>query len=216
MDPRLVVIVLGMPAKRHATGVFRPLDLPRVAIAQPVVGVLDLIAILDVLAEHAVLVMNAIAHHRQVQRGAAVHEARGEPTQTAVSQAGVGFFFGEVFQRLAKTVQGLARLVVQPQIEHMVGQRTPDQEFQRQVIGATLARLVARNIGVHPVRHEMVTQRPRQRLIGVERRTAQQTPQVIKLVTLKIADERPVTGRQRFQDGGTGGGYFVGRHRGSG
>jgi len=125
------VIVLGMAAKRHAAGIFRPLDLPRIAVAQPVVGVLDLVTIFDVLAEHAVFVMNAIAHHRQVQRGAAVHEAGCQPAQTAVPQPGIGLLFGKVLQRLAKAVQGLARHFVQPQIEHVVGQRTADQKFQR-------------------------------------------------------------------------------------
>ncbi len=215
MDPRLVVIVLGPAAERHTAGIFGPLDLPRIAVAQPVVGVLDLVAVLDVLAEHAVFVVNAIAHHRQVQRGAAVHEAGGQPPQAAVPQPGVGLLFGQVLQRLAEAVQGLARHLIQPQVEHMVGQRAADQEFQRQVIGAALARLVARDIGVHPVRHEPVAQRPRQRLVGIDRRAAPHASQVIELVTLKIMGERLAAVRQRFQDDGTGGGFIFGGHRGS-
>jgi hypothetical protein len=91
----------------------------------------------------------------------------------------------------------------------MVSQRAADQEFQRQVIAASPARLVARNIGIHPVRHQVVAQRPGQRLIGVKRRTLRHAPEVVELITLDIMDERCAGFRQRLQGDATGGGSFL-------
>ncbi len=73
-----------------------PDDLPRVGSTQPVVGVLDLPAVGDLLAEHAVLVAQAVADRGDLQRRQRVDEAGGQPAQAAVAQAGVGLLFGQL------------------------------------------------------------------------------------------------------------------------
>ena len=64
-----------------------PGDLPRVGPAQPVVRLLDLPAVLDLLPEDAVLVAQAVADRRDLQRGQRVDEAGGQPAEAAVAQA---------------------------------------------------------------------------------------------------------------------------------
>src|SRR6516165_6717214 len=66
-------------------------DLPRVALAQPVVRLLALPAVLDRLSEHAVLVTQAVAHRRQFHRRHRVEKTRGEAAQATVSQTRIGF-----------------------------------------------------------------------------------------------------------------------------
>src|SRR5262245_49442890 len=69
----------------------RALNLPRIAIAQPVIGILSLPAIHKRLAKHAVLVAEAITGGRKLHGGHGVEEARREATQTSVSQTGIRF-----------------------------------------------------------------------------------------------------------------------------
>ena len=51
---------------------------------------LDLPAVLDLLAEHAVLVAQAVADRRDLERGQRVEKAGGQPAQPAVAQPRVG------------------------------------------------------------------------------------------------------------------------------
>ncbi len=153
--------------------------------------------------------MDAIAHHRQVQGGAAIHETGRQSSQAAISQPGVGLLLSHGFERLAETLQRFLRGRFQAKIKHVVGQGPANQEFQRQVIRATLVGLIALGIGVHPVRHEPVTQRPRQGLIGIDRRAAMKAPEVIKLVALKILGQRLATIRQLPKGNTAGGNRFL-------
>jgi hypothetical protein len=59
-----------------------------------VLGLLDLPALDDPLAEDAVLVADAVAHHRQAEGGAAIEEAGGEAAEAAVAEPGVLLLVG--------------------------------------------------------------------------------------------------------------------------
>ena len=74
----------------------RPRDLPRVRAAQPVVRLLVLPAVLDRLAEDAVLVAQPVAHGRELQRRHRVEEAGRQPPEPAVAQAGVGLLLEQL------------------------------------------------------------------------------------------------------------------------
>jgi hypothetical protein len=82
--------VLDSAVHRHQAGFLRPLDLPRRAERQPVVWLFFLIAVVDLLAEQAVLVIDAVAISRDVERRERVEEAGRETTQAAVAERGVG------------------------------------------------------------------------------------------------------------------------------
>src|SRR4029077_3669821 len=68
-----------------------PRQLPGVAIAQPVVVHLDLLAMLDPLLEAAAVVANAVTDRRQREGRQRVHEAGGEPAEPAVAQPRIAF-----------------------------------------------------------------------------------------------------------------------------
>ena len=55
------------------------------------VGILDLIALLDFLPKDAVFVTQSIPHRGNRQAGQRIHEARRQPSQAAIAQAGIGF-----------------------------------------------------------------------------------------------------------------------------
>ena len=63
----------------------RPHDLPRVGAQQPVVRVLDLPAVLDLLAEHAVFVAQAVTDGRNLKRRQRVEEAGRQPAQPTIA-----------------------------------------------------------------------------------------------------------------------------------
>ena len=64
-------------------------DLPGVGPAEPVVRLLALPAVLDRLAEDAVLVAQPVAHGRDLHRRQRVEEAGGQAPEPAVAEAGV-------------------------------------------------------------------------------------------------------------------------------
>ncbi len=69
----------------------RPLELPRIAEGQPVLRVFLLRAVLDHLAEQAVVVADAVAAGRDGERRHAFHKARREAPQAAIAERGVRF-----------------------------------------------------------------------------------------------------------------------------
>ena len=61
--------------------------LPRVALGQPVVGNLDLPTVHNGLAEHAVVVADAVAKARNIERGHGVQKTGRQAPQAAVTQS---------------------------------------------------------------------------------------------------------------------------------
>jgi hypothetical protein len=60
----VVLVKIGAATELDALGVLRALQLPGVAVTQPMVRLLDLVAVLDHLAEHPVLVAQPVALDR--------------------------------------------------------------------------------------------------------------------------------------------------------
>ena len=98
--------------KFYVTSIFRTLYFPHIAITQPVIRLFDLRTILNFLPEHTVLIANTVTNYRQIEGCAAVKEARSQTTQTTITEAGVSFFVGNVFQFHTVFVQrGFNRLL---------------------------------------------------------------------------------------------------------
>ena len=145
-----------MATKLHAVGHFGPLELPRVAVGQPVVGYLDLFAVHDGLAEHAVFIANAVAKTRHTQRGHRVEKTRRQPPQAAVAQGRVGLDVGNGGQVHTKVGQRLAHGFAHLQRQQRVGESAADEEFHRQVVHPLHVLLILRPRGGHPALHQLV------------------------------------------------------------
>ena len=174
-----VDIVFRSAAELDHLHVLRAFDLPWVAIAHPVVRVLDLIAVIDMLLEHSVFVAQPIAGHRQPERRAAVEKTGRQAPQTAVTEARVRLGVldlleadGEVFDRL---VDGLAQV----QVEQMIAQRSANEVLQRQVMRAPDTHPFVQAPGVAPVAHDTVADRVGQRFVQIETIATEETTEVI-------------------------------------
>ncbi len=144
------------PVKVHRVEHLRARELPGVAIAQPVVRLLHLAATLDALAEHAVLVADAVAHARQSEGGHGVEEAGGEPSQPAVAQPGLVLGLAQHLEVDTDLHERLAYRLVDAHVQQTVHERTAHEELKRQVIDTFGIGVVIAPLRFHPALHEPV------------------------------------------------------------
>ncbi len=112
-----------------------PLEEPVVAGLQPRVGLLDLAAVADRLAEHAELVAHAVAEGRHAEGRHRVEEAGRQPAEAAVAERRIGLVLEQVGQRALAADAFLRRRHEVERVER-VGERPPHQELHRQVVDA--------------------------------------------------------------------------------
>ena len=123
------ILHLNAATVAHAVGEFGALEFPRVLARQPVIGHLDLTPVDDGLAEHAIVVANAITHARHTQGRHRIEETGGQPAQTAIAQCGIGLQLGQRVVFDAEIDQGLTHRALHVQRQNGVGEGTADQEF---------------------------------------------------------------------------------------
>ncbi|OIQ83854.1 hypothetical protein GALL_343470 [mine drainage metagenome] len=147
----------------------RALEFPGIAVAQPVVRAFDLLPVFDALLEHAVFVTDAVAHAGQIEGRHRIQEAGRQAAQAAVAERGVGFHLLHRLHLLPHGLQAIAQLRLDVEIVRRIGQRAPDQEFQRKVIDPLRVFLVVVADGLHPALDQMVAHGVRR---GIEPVTA--------------------------------------------
>jgi hypothetical protein len=130
----VVAAGFGAAVKSDRQHVVAPLDLPRVAVAPPVVGLLALIPVVDHLVKYAVVIADAIPVAGQVATGNGVHIARCQAAQATVAQAGIPLFLFEFVQVEPHLRKGLARLLLHAQADQVVLQKAARQELQGEKI----------------------------------------------------------------------------------
>ena len=142
-------------------------DLPRIAVAQPVVRLLHLVAIVDVLLEDAVVVADAVADRRQLQRRHRVEEAGREPAQAAVAERGVDLDVAQHVPVQAELLHRLAAGVFQQQVDDVVAHRPADQELEREIADPLHVLLVIGLLRIDPPFDQPIANRQRQRVVAV-------------------------------------------------
>ena len=145
-----------------------PGDLPGVPVPQPVVGRLDLLPVLDALAEDAVLVADAVAEERKGERRGRVDEARREAAEAAVAEAGVHLPLGDARQVVAELLDRPGVGGVSAEAEDVVQEEPARQELHREVVHALGVRAVVGVLGQEPAFHEAVPDRVGERVVDVE------------------------------------------------
>ncbi len=161
---------LHAAAEVHLHGVLGVGDLPDVALGQPVVRHLHLVAVHQLLAEQAVLIADGAAHGGQLQRGQAVQEARCQAAQTAVAQAGLRLLLEHHRAVDAQLVQRLHVVLLVDQVHHVVVQRAAHQELGAEIIDLLGLLVFARVAGEAPALHDLVAHHQRHGLIKLLRR----------------------------------------------
>ena len=106
----------------------------------PGVGLLALHALGEVLPEEAVVVVQAHAVSGKPQRGDGVEEARGEPSQAAVAERGLGLAVLHRGERGAVGGKDALDLVCQAEVHKVGAQEPPHQELGGEVVQLALSR----------------------------------------------------------------------------
>ena len=109
-----------MAIEVNSSSVFRTFQFPRIAIAKPVIRILNLSAVFDMLIEHAVFVSNTVSQNRQLQIGTAVQKTSCQSSQASIAQAGILLHLSSLFHADAKILQGLTDRIFQLQIQNRV------------------------------------------------------------------------------------------------
>ena len=123
---------VGLAAKGDGVGKIR-LFSPAV-IGEPGVGQLLLHTVRQRLVEQAEVIPQADAVAGQVQGGEGIQEAGRQTAQTAVAQRGLRLHLFNIRQIFSRGLEGRADLVIQPQINQVIGQQLADEEFRADVV----------------------------------------------------------------------------------
>jgi hypothetical protein len=137
-------------AELDLVGDLEPLELPDVAGNEPVLGLLDLPAVVEALAEKAVLVADAVAVGGNAEGRHRIHEAGGEPAEAAVAEGGVAFLAQHGVVVEAEAAERGAHRAEQAEVRHRVVQQAADQEFHRQIVDPLAMRGVGAVRGLEP------------------------------------------------------------------
>ena len=132
-------------------------------LAQPILGRLDLLAVLEPLAEKAVFIADAIAIGRASHRRHAFHETGRQTAKAAVAKGRVRLILDDQAEILAKAGHHRLGLIAQAQVDRGIFQNPADQEFHRQVIDALPVLGPGAAGGGEPRLDDMVADRVRQR-----------------------------------------------------
>ena len=145
-----------MAAEMDLAGVLHHGAFPGVAVVQPAVGKLNLLAVDDFLTEQAVLVADGAAHGRQIQAAQAVHKAGCQPSEAAVAQTGFRLLLQQVLDVNSQLLQGIGILLAGNQIQHIGIHAAAHQEFHAQVVEALFPAALPLLPGDHVFLHDLV------------------------------------------------------------
>ena len=110
-------------------------------MVQPVVGLLDLPAVVDLLVEDAEFVADAVADRRPLEGGQRVEVARGESAEAAVTQTRFLLARQHRVEILAHRRQRFPCRPLHAEVQQVVAQLRTHQEFGRQVAGDLAAEI---------------------------------------------------------------------------
>ncbi len=163
----LVSVRLGVSAQLDHFGEQWAGHLPDIAVMQPLVGDLDLPAVLDDLVEDAELVADAVAYGRISQSRQRVQITSGQPAQPAVAQPRLLLQPDELLEIQAQIFHRLAGVLGYAEVQQLVAQVRPDQKLGRQVGNLPDIGCVAALDLLHPELHDAVAHREREGLVAI-------------------------------------------------
>ncbi len=168
VQPPLVVLVLhGVAAEADGDHVVGLGELPREVEQQPLVGLLHLRPVVELLAEDAIFVADAVADGGNVERGQRVEEASRQPSQTAVAQPRLRVNLQQALQREVAAFHRRGGQVVRVAVEQVLLQLPAQQILGRQVVDHARIHGVAHVHGAAEALDQMVAHRARQGHVDV-------------------------------------------------
>ena len=140
--PLPLLAVAGLDAQDHLAaeadliGRLTPPEFPGVAVLEPVFRQFHLPAVLDLLAEQAVVIADAVAVGGYAEARHALHEAGGQAPQPAIAQRRIRLEGGNKVDVDIEVLQCLGEGPVEFEVVQRVAQQPADQELEREVIDA--------------------------------------------------------------------------------
>mmetsp|Transcript_11859 Transcript_11859/g.25462 ORF Transcript_11859/g.25462 Transcript_11859/m.25462 type:complete len:348 (+) Transcript_11859:1680-2723(+) len=125
-----LLLLLGLAAKHDLELDFRPLYLIWVALSQPDIRKLLLVAVVQGLFKHAVLVTDAITPAWKVKSSHGVKEAGSQTAKATVSESSIALLLLNSLHVIAQLVQCLCVVTAKSQIKHCVGQGTSHKKLR--------------------------------------------------------------------------------------
>ena len=140
-DQLAVLVEMGVDgaADLDLAGLVHRRNLPYIAGGEPGVRQLDLLAVLDLLLEDAVLVADGIAGAAHARGGHAVHVARRQTAQTAVAEARVSLLLEDVRHLKTHVFERCGQRVEHAEVVGIVAQAAAYEELHAQVMNLTVA-----------------------------------------------------------------------------
>ncbi len=137
-------------------GIFGPLEFEGIAVLQPVVRNLLLVAIRYLLLEHTVAVADTAAVGRIAQGGKRVKEAGRQTPEAAVAEGRVRFLVFDVIDIDSHLLEGFLHCFIGAEVDEIVSQKTADQKLHRHIIDNLRIASVHLVLGGKPVVNDIV------------------------------------------------------------
>ena len=158
-DPSVCRLIGGhVAAEVHLLGVLGPAKLKRVAVLEPVVRNLHLIAVADLLLEHPVAVADAAAVGGIVQGCEGVQETCRKASEAAVAQSRIRLLVLDLVDVKAELCEGLLHRRKGLQVDQVVAEGAAHQELHGEVVQGLRVRLLKCLLGSHPVVDDLILQ----------------------------------------------------------
>ena len=155
----LVNTDIYMTAEFYFLRIFGAAQLEGIAILQPVIRDLALIAVLDLLFKHTVAITDAAAIRRISQGSQGIHKAGSQTPQTAIAQCRIRLLVLNDIQIQSQLLQSLLHILVALQVDHIIAQRAPHQELHGHIIDHLGVFLVIGLLRLHPMLHDLILDR---------------------------------------------------------
>ncbi len=150
----LIIELHHVAAEFHREKHLRPGEIPRIAVAQPVVRMLHLVAVLDALDEHAVLVADPVSIARQAHGRHGIEKAGGKPAEPAIAQGSVRLQLAEAVDIKLEIRKRFPAFLIEAHVQQAVRKQTAGQELQGKIIDTLGIGLVVAAHGLHPALDE--------------------------------------------------------------
>ena len=157
----------------------------------------DLVAVLEALLEHAVLIADAIAPRRQVESRHRVEEASGKAAKTAVAEGSVLLLLDQVLELVADLLERVLVRMLKVEVHERVEERASHEELKREVVDTLGILLDVVRLGVAERFDEVVAHRVRHRLI---RRVHIEVVTVGREGVLRMMHNRPAARKKKDEN----------------
>ena len=142
---------INISAELDLLGIFRTAEFKRIAVGQPVVRHLNLIAVPDFLFEHSVAVSDPASISRIAQGCQGIQETSRQTSQSAVAQRRIRFLIFHCIDIDSQLFKSFLHILISLQINQVISQCTAHQKFHGKIIYSFRILLLILLLGIHPI-----------------------------------------------------------------